>query len=168
MSMPREFELGITKLGFELIDIREIDSELLLQSDSPADNVLALLAGGGSDKIDRIVEKLGGLKEPERGRALAQLTVLAGLRSVTREVEWVVESMGVIIDIRKNPVLMEWQEKAEIRGQLKTLKPQLESKFGRLPKWARERLDTATSVQLEQWAPRILTADTLEAVLGKR
>lgn len=94
MSMRQTFDLGLTKLGFELIDIRDIDAEMLIQSDHPADNVLALLAGGGNAKVHRIVERLGRLKDDARDRALAQLSVLAGLRSVVREVSWELENMG--------------------------------------------------------------------------
>ena len=42
----------------------------------------------------------------------------------------------------------------------------LETKFGSVPKWVDERLAAATSVQLERWLKRTLTADTLEGVLG--
>jgi hypothetical protein len=195
MSMRNEFDMGSTKLGFELIDIREIDAETLIESDNPGDNVLALLAGGGSRKIERIVQRLGRLKEPGRGDALAQLSVLAGLRNVVREAEWEVKRMGVIIDVKKNPILMEWhrqmeeqvnedfrqatkqareegleegREKGLEKGQIKTLLTQMETKFGRLPKWARHRVTTARRLQLERYAKKILDADTLESVIGKR
>ena len=42
------------------------------------------------------------------------------------------------------------------------------TKFGSLPKWVDERLEAATSVQVERWSKKILTADTLEGVLGKK
>ena len=48
------------------------------------------------------------------------------------------------------------------------LRGQLTTKFGRLPKWVDDRLDAASSVQVERWSKKILTADTLEGVLGKR
>ena len=48
------------------------------------------------------------------------------------------------------------------------LRGQLEAKFGNLPKWVDERLEAATSVQVERWSKKILTADTLEGVLGKK
>ena len=44
----------------------------------------------------------------------------------------------------------------------------LAAKFSTVPKWARTRLENATPVQLERWATKVLTAETLEQVLGKR
>lgn len=46
------------------------------------------------------------------------------------------------------------------------LREQLETKFGRLPRWAEFRLSEATPPQLERWAKKVLTADTLESVVG--
>ena len=48
------------------------------------------------------------------------------------------------------------------------LRGMLATKFGSLPKWVDERLEAATSVQFERWSKKILTADTLEGVLGKK
>jgi len=97
MSMRREFKLGLTHLGYELIDIREIDADALIASESPGDNVLALLAGGGSQKIKEIVERLGRLKDPERSHALAQLELLAGLRGMAKEIQLEVGCMAILL-----------------------------------------------------------------------
>ena len=48
------------------------------------------------------------------------------------------------------------------------LHDQLETKFGKLPVWAVERLRKATAVQAARWAKEVLNADTLEGVLGGR
>ena len=50
----------------------------------------------------------------------------------------------------------------------KMIRVLLETKFGKLPKWVDERLEAATSVQIERWSKKILTAETLQAVLGKK
>ena len=50
----------------------------------------------------------------------------------------------------------------------KMLRDQLKTKFGTLPKWVEERLEEATSAQIGRWAKKILTADTLEGVVGKK
>jgi hypothetical protein len=44
----------------------------------------------------------------------------------------------------------------------------LGEKFGPLPRWARVRVETAEPAQLERWAKKVLTAETLDEVLGKR
>jgi len=44
---------------------------------------------------------------------------------------------------------------------------QLTTKFGSVPKWAEERLEKATSGQIERWSKKILTAETLGASWAK-
>ena len=48
------------------------------------------------------------------------------------------------------------------------LRRQLKAKLRSFPKWANERLDAATSDQIERWSTKILRAETLEGVLGKK
>ena len=73
--------------------------------------------------------------------------------------------MGITTDpFYKNEFVMDAMRDARanmLRGMLVT-------KFGRLPKWVDERLEEATSAQIERWSKKILTADTIEAVLGKK
>jgi hypothetical protein len=80
--------------------------------------------------------------------------------------------MGVLIDVTKNPVLMRWRREAlaegEALGMNRLLHELLETKFGPLPKWAADRTAKAGPAQVERWAKKVLTAGTLEAVLGKR
>jgi hypothetical protein len=80
--------------------------------------------------------------------------------------------MGVLIDVRKNPVLMRWRREAIAEGQAlgmtRALREQLETKYGALPRWASDRLVKARPAQIERWIRKVLTAETLEGVLGKR
>ncbi|WP_163560293.1 DUF4351 domain-containing protein [Halomonas sp. NO4] len=50
-------------------------------------------------------------------------------------------------------------------GEARLLAKQMSLKFGDLPAWAQDRIETASTEQLEAWAERILTADSLEALL---
>ena len=52
-------------------------------------------------------------------------------------------------------------------ARVEMLGDQLKSKFRTLPKWASEKLDSATPVQVRRWSKKVLTAKTLEDVLGK-
>jgi hypothetical protein len=72
--------------------------------------------------------------------------------------------MGITTDFMKN----EFVQDAMRDDRAHILRGQLETKFGSLPKWVDERLATAKSVQIERWSKKIITADTLEAVLGKK
>jgi hypothetical protein len=75
------------------------------------------------------------------------------------------KTLGASIDIAKNEVLRRW-----IRdGQMIIIGAQLETKFGKLRKWVDERLSQAKSTtDVERWARKTLTAETLEGVLGKK
>jgi len=59
-------------------------------------------------------------------------------------------------------------EKAHARkeGLISILHRQLQTKFGVLPSSVETQLRAAKPSQLEQWAERILTADTLEQVFN--
>jgi hypothetical protein len=59
------------------------------------------------------------------------------------------------------------REKAVHEGVEGTLRKQIALKFGELPEWANNRLASATDDQLDNWVAQILTADSLEALLGK-
>ena len=48
------------------------------------------------------------------------------------------------------------------------LRDQLTAKFRTLPKWADEKLESATAAQIQRWLRKILTAETLPDVFGKR
>lgn len=55
-------------------------------------------------------------------------------------------------------------EKGELRGQRSTLLRQLERRFGPVPAGARERVELASSSDLERWLDQVLTAKTLAEV----
>ncbi|AHK80101.1 hypothetical protein M911_14175 [Ectothiorhodospira haloalkaliphila] len=51
-------------------------------------------------------------------------------------------------------------------GVADTLRKQIALKFGELPTWADERLSQASDEQLDEWVVKILSAESLEALLG--
>ena len=53
-------------------------------------------------------------------------------------------------------------------GKLTILHNLLDTKFGPLPKWALSRVRNATPAQVERWAKKVLTAESLEETLGRR
>ena len=62
------------------------------------------------------------------------------------------------------------QAKAEgkAEGMRLLLQQLLEHKFDRVPSWAQKRLENASPAQIERWAKRAISAQTLEQVIGKR
>jgi hypothetical protein len=158
-------ELRGPKVWFEhrTVDIREIDGDRLLESEEVGDNVIAILARLRDHKeaVRKIVSKIAGLAVPEREAALSQLVVLSGLRSLGQTLEREIRKMPVYIDILENEIL----GPAYKRGMLKTLRLQIEKRFGPIPGWAEERLANWPAHDLEELAVRMLDAESLEDLL---
>jgi len=58
--------------------------------------------------------------------------------------------------------------KGEVSGLAIALRSQLHAKFGKVPKWADDRMKKANRAQLARWLNKIITAQTLEGVIGRR
>lgn len=54
-----------------------------------------------------------------------------------------------------------------MEGESRLLRKMIEIKFGSIPEWAESVLQSADSQQIDIWAESILTAESLEALLGK-
>ena len=171
MNMKAHLDAGGVVVNYSLIDIREIDAETLL-SGGPGDWALALLAKGGPERMREILAKALTLKGAKKARLLAQLTVLAGLRRLDKAIRMELKQMSQYVDIQKNVILKEiWADgKAEgkTEGAIALLTDQLNQRFGPLPAWASARLRKATPAQTQKWSRMVLTASSLEGVLGKR
>ena len=167
-AMATRLEEDNFRFHYPVVDIRDIDAEELMRSGNPGDLALAILAGGGEARMPQILRKAATLRGPHRDALLARILILSGLRGIVGKVQLEMKHMSVIIDIRKNPVLMQWSRELLAEGKAAVLREQMETKFGPLPKWAIDRLAHATPAQLGRWTKRILTAASLEAVLGRR
>lgn len=53
------------------------------------------------------------------------------------------------------------------QGEAAALKKLISLKFGELPGWAEAQIQSAALPELEIWLEAILTADTLESLLGR-
>ncbi len=180
MRMPAEADLGLTKLAYELHDIREFDSNEFLRSGRRGDIALALLASGGERNLHRILLRAARLAPHDRSRLLTQLGVLIGLRKLNDEIKMEVAKMGTAIYIKDHFILREvakeWLREGEAKGRSEgrtegmsdLLTQQLRAKFGPVPRWAQDRLRRATPVQMGRWATKLITAETLEGVIGRR
>ena len=160
------------RFSYDAMDIREIGAGALMKSGNHGDLALALLAGGGDARLREILRHAAAVRGIRRNRLLAKILVLSGLRGIAGKVQWELNRMGVLIDVTKNPVLMRWRREAiaegKALGMTSVLRELLEAKFGALPKWASDRLAKATPAQVERWVKKVLTAGTIEAVLGKK
>jgi hypothetical protein len=72
--------------------------------------------------------------------------------------------LGATINIANNEILRDLARD----GQSSIIRIELETKFGRLPKWVDERLSHATLSDVERWAKKLISAGTIEDVRGKK
>lgn len=175
--------------SYEIVDISRLDARLLLESDSTTDNLLALLCRGGTERItiEKILRSLAWLPKRELQDRLTQLLILAGLREAEALVIEEVKKMTLEINVMENSFLrgifLDGEKAGEERGLKRgrergikegikegaagLLRQMLEARFGKLPAWAVERLQTATPATLERWGARLLTARKLEDVIPR-
>ncbi len=202
MRIPSGIEEENLKFRYRVVDIREVEAEALLGSESLEDNLLAILCRltDGRQAVRRILRRVAELPPSERQDAVAKLLILSGLRGMTETVREEVAAMPITLDIEENPFLRELYQKArregeregelrgeqrgELRGELRgeqrgelrgeqrgqlrgeriLLRRQLERRFGTLPGWTMERIESAESALLESWGLRLLEAGSLEEV----
>jgi predicted transposase YdaD len=172
MRMRDKLDLGGIQVNYRLVDIRQFDAAELMASGNPGDMALAMLARGGGERLGEIIRQACELPELERNRVLTQMAVLAGLRQLSARFTMEVRNMGVYVEVEKNEFLREIRdsgiELGRTQGMESLLKSQLEARFGPLPRWASDRLVSATPEQIQHWALQLVTANSLEAVLAAR
>jgi hypothetical protein len=172
--MRMESQLRGPNLSFEyrLIDIRALDGDRLLESEDVGDNVIAILARLRDDKeaVHKIVGRIAAMTRAEKEIALAQLTILAGLRHLARIVDQETKKMPIDLDIRDHetlgPMFIEAEQKGlqkgRQEGELAILRRLIEKRFGALPKWAGDKLAALSPSQLEDLSERVLDATSVE------
>ena len=182
---PLRLETGYSSpslnFEFQIINVREMDAGPLMASDDWADNALALLAKGDREKaLDMALIRLRAMKSEDRAWASATLLVLSGILGIEETVHERMKEAGMI-DLMENkvlaPLILKQIEMGEQRGRSEgrqegrqeaiqgLLHELLTKKFGSLPPWATQRLQTATAEDLHSWTMRVFHATTLEDTL---
>ena len=123
------------------------------------------------------MERIAGLAAAERDTALAQLTILAGLRHLSQTVERETRNMPIDLDIRDHeflgPIIREAEQKGlqkgrqegRQEGELALLRRLIEKRFGSLTRRADERLAALSVSELEDLSERVLDAASIEDLL---
>jgi hypothetical protein len=171
LRMSDSIQTPAMQFRFRLIDIRDVDGDRLARHGDTADVILAILARVRSQPqaIRRAVGRIAKLKGRERKVAYEELLILAGLRGLQSEVHKEGKrQMPFEIDLMQDKFFRETVERSRAEGELKMLRLQLTKRFGRLPVWARQRLENATPEQRKSWILKAVDAKTLEDVIGKR
>ena len=160
------------KYSVEVTDIREFEAEPLIKSNSLSDNLIGLLCHNGATRasVRRILRKIARLPERQRIDALKQLLILSGLREIESIVKEEGQQMSLELSIENNSFLreifLEGEKKSDNRLRHLVLR-QFEQRFGKLPKWAAQQLETADAATLVQWGERVLEAKNLEEIIPK-
>ena len=184
MRMKDHLDLGQIQVAYRLVDIREFDSQALIEAGNPGDYALAMLANGGVDRMGEIILRANVLPEAERQRVFTQMLILAGLRGVSERLTIELNTMGVYVEVEQNAFLRDLRDTSIAQGRAEgkvegkaegkaeeaclILRRLLELKFGPLSNWAENRIHESTPAQVAKWTEEILKADSLEGVLGKR
>lgn len=113
------------KYAYQLIDIREIEPELFLQSENPKEIIFAILAGdnrGGRELIiNKIFTKLRQTisSESDLRKSLKELQILSSLRSkeIHKAVTKKIKHMPIVVDMRRNILFQEAKKEGEARGK---------------------------------------------------
>jgi predicted transposase YdaD len=162
--------------SYDAIDIREFDGEPLIESDSPADNLIAILCRVDDirEASQRILEKLSQLPGKEAKDAVAKLLVLSKLRKsqniVAEEVKRIMQLTRedlIDIPIISDAILLSEEmaeERGEKKGEASMLSTMLEARFGALPEWAKAKIAEAETDTLVSWGLRLIEAKSLEEI----
>jgi hypothetical protein len=80
-----DFEEDGLRFRYEVIELRKIDAAGLIRTGNHGDLALAVLAGGGDQRVPEILERTAALKGPARDRLLLQVLILSGPRGISGE-----------------------------------------------------------------------------------
>jgi hypothetical protein len=179
LRMACELRGPHVQVEYDLVDIRSLNGDPLLESANVGDNIIAILAGLRDHKeaVRRIVENIKGSAEIDREVALHLLLILAGLRGLEDLVEEEARKMPIFIDILENKVLgrefkkglqeglQEGRQEGVQEGERKLLRMLIENRFGPMPGWAEEKLAGLPTAELERLSLRVFNASSIEDLL---
>ena len=173
--IPRGYELPVSLPLIHRLDLSALDGQ---DRTTPGWELLRLIVDQTPCALDRARRLLRtpatGTHDPALINFIETILVYKLPRS-TREKSHAM--LGITdIDLKQprfyKDVFAEGERLGEQRGEQRgrrqeaasLLRRQLTRRFGQLPDWAEQRLQTAPLAELESWAERVLDAPTLDAV----
>jgi hypothetical protein len=145
---------------YHLVDIREFDGEILLASENIGDNILAILTRFGTEPgaVRRVINRIRDGPAEERDEALAELSIIAGLRELGGEVGREARKMPIQEDIRDHDYFGPLIRQAEVDLMLGLI----EKRFGAVPPRIHKRLAALKPDQFKAASLRLLDARRIE------
>ena len=171
LLMASEFQANDEFLfRYRIVDIRDVDADLLLNSDGIGDNVLSVLTRLRNKRkaMRQIVSRIAELDEAGQSSLFEQLSMVAGLRGLEPLVKEETGQMPITEDILKHqfigPAYRQGREEGR-QSELRLVLRLITKRFGQIPASLDERLSRSSVDELEAIAERILDAASLEELL---
>ncbi|MBO9573093.1 MAG: hypothetical protein J7497_12955, partial [Chitinophagaceae bacterium] len=111
LTMKNDVSFNGNYYSFKLIDIRDMDPELFLNSDNPRETIFAILAGNNKEDRELLIKKIlirlqqllpGSESElRERIKELVDISNLRG-KNTQLQINKEVQKMPIVLDIRKD------------------------------------------------------------------
>jgi hypothetical protein len=168
-AMPTGLKRHGLDYEYHLLDMRTVDCARFLDQKNPDALVLAILCDFKGRAPQLVVNQIfGELFEllghnPKKLREyLRMIQVLSDNRNLKTEIE---EAEKMLTEVRLEN--MPFYSTGVQKGECNILQRQLTRRFGPLDEAVRQRIENASSDQLELWADRVLDAGSLDEVLGE-
>jgi hypothetical protein len=174
MRMESRISAGGLSFEVRMVDMRSLDGESLLESDSLDDNIISILARQPDVRraVRRILEKIAVSEAERRAAALRELTLLAGLRSLGGFIKEESRDMPILTDIMDHdlfgPLIRQGIATGRVEGERALFQKMAARRFGTLPDWASQRISQLRTDQLEDLAVRLMDAQSLEELFSQR
>jgi len=179
-SMASRLENEILSYRYQLTDIREIDEDVFMDSNSDADRALAVLTKMKDERatVRRILGSWLKNSKREQEDLREKLMILSGLRKLEAVVQQEVKRMPIEIDLLENSVIRGYWEdgiergmergmaKGMASGQSDLLMKQMTKRFGTLSSDLQAKIHAAHAPELERWALRFVDAASLEDIFS--
>lgn len=178
LQMPRRVRGPGLEFECLILDMRDVESSELLASGSLEDSVLAVLArfSDQAGTIREILERIqaGGAHQEE---AMAELTILAGLRKLVPIIEEELKRMPILEDIRDHEIIGPWIEqgiergiekgieKGRVEGERQLLLKQLERRFGPLTNATTQKIQGLSLQEVEDLGLRLMDGTPLDELV---
>jgi hypothetical protein len=159
MRLVPEFRTRSMLFRFRLVDASRLDGGALLKSDDLGDNMLAVLTRVEPGIVfEKVESRLRERPTAERGELARLFVLLSGLRGFAGQFA----RRFRMIDIMENEVL----GPAILKGEATMLLSLVEERFGAVPAWVIERIESAKEPELLRWGRRVLRAKDLDEVFA--
>jgi predicted transposase YdaD len=189
LRMVTEVKAPAFSFSYELVDIRDLDAERLLESPWVSDNVLAILGKlkDPRETVRRVLRRISLLSGDARGVAFQQLSILAGLRRLGQDVREEAKQMPILNDIMDHDIigpairqgmqegmqqgrlegLQQGMQQGRLEGLRDVIRHQIEKRFGPLPSPVETQLLGLSAVELDTMALDLIDAESVDALFTR-